>query len=131
MDRVESGDDIDPGIIKQVKVYIASKTASFRLATRWLGRHGQQGAWSRALCRKKTCRFFFAGWNAGGNRAQPAGCAEPYECRSSARKPILVWPQKRSAFRSRDGRSSDGIPESKIREYLKDAKKVRGLQLGA
>src|SRR5260370_3108562 len=25
MDRVESGDDIDPGIIKQVKVYIASK----------------------------------------------------------------------------------------------------------
>src|SRR5207237_7781706 len=25
MDRVESGDDIDPGIIKQVEVYIASK----------------------------------------------------------------------------------------------------------
>src|SRR6202020_1047203 len=25
LDRIESGDDIDPGIIKQVKVYIASK----------------------------------------------------------------------------------------------------------
>jgi DNA-directed RNA polymerase subunit beta len=25
MDKVESGDDVDPGIIKQVKVFIASK----------------------------------------------------------------------------------------------------------
>jgi DNA-directed RNA polymerase subunit beta len=29
MDQVESGDDIDPGIIKQVKVYIASKRQAF------------------------------------------------------------------------------------------------------
>src|SRR6266542_621101 len=42
MDRVESGDDIDPGIIKQVKVYIASKR-KMSVGDKMSGGHGNKG----------------------------------------------------------------------------------------
>ena len=42
MDRVESGDDVDPGIIKQVKVYIASKR-KLSVGDKMAGRHGNKG----------------------------------------------------------------------------------------
>jgi DNA-directed RNA polymerase beta subunit len=53
MDRVESGDDIDPGIIKQVKVFVASKR-KLSVGDKMAGRHGNKGV-VRASCRKKTC----------------------------------------------------------------------------
>ncbi|MCS7009369.1 MAG: DNA-directed RNA polymerase subunit beta, partial [Chthoniobacterales bacterium] len=40
--RIESGDDIDPGIIKQVKVYIASKR-KLSVGDKMAGRHGNKG----------------------------------------------------------------------------------------
>ncbi len=40
--RVESGDDVDPGIIKQVKVYIASKR-KLSVGDKMAGRHGNKG----------------------------------------------------------------------------------------
>jgi DNA-directed RNA polymerase subunit beta len=42
LDRVESGDDIDPGIIKQVKVFIASKR-KLSVGDKMAGRHGNKG----------------------------------------------------------------------------------------
>ena len=42
MERVQSGDDIDPGIIKQVKVYIASKR-KLSVGDKMAGRHGNKG----------------------------------------------------------------------------------------
>lgn len=42
MDRVEAGDDIDPGIIKQVKVYVASKR-KLSVGDKMAGRHGNKG----------------------------------------------------------------------------------------
>ncbi len=42
MDRLESGDDVDPGIIKQVKVYIASKR-KLSVGDKMAGRHGNKG----------------------------------------------------------------------------------------
>jgi len=42
LDRVESGDDIDPGIIKQVKVYVASKR-KLSVGDKMAGRHGNKG----------------------------------------------------------------------------------------
>ncbi|MGF1679004.1 MAG: DNA-directed RNA polymerase subunit beta [Candidatus Methylacidiphilales bacterium] len=42
MDRVESGDDVDPGIIKQVKVYVASKR-KMGVGDKMAGRHGNKG----------------------------------------------------------------------------------------
>ncbi len=42
MDRVESGDEVDPGIIKQVKVYVASKK-KLSVGDKMAGRHGNKG----------------------------------------------------------------------------------------
>jgi DNA-directed RNA polymerase subunit beta len=42
MERVEAGDDVDPGIIKQVKVYIASKR-KLSVGDKMAGRHGNKG----------------------------------------------------------------------------------------
>ncbi|NCD32692.1 MAG: DNA-directed RNA polymerase subunit beta [Spartobacteria bacterium] len=42
LDRLESGDDVDSGIIKQVKVYIASKK-KLSVGDKMAGRHGNKG----------------------------------------------------------------------------------------
>jgi DNA-directed RNA polymerase subunit beta len=42
LDRLESGDEVDPGIIKQVKVYIASKK-KLAVGDKMAGRHGNKG----------------------------------------------------------------------------------------
>ena len=42
LDRIESGDDVDPGIIKQVKVYIAKKR-KLSVGDKMAGRHGNKG----------------------------------------------------------------------------------------
>src|SRR5438128_3029441 len=48
MDRVESGDDIDPGIIKQVKGYIAN-TRKLTVGDKMAGRHGNKGVVARIV----------------------------------------------------------------------------------
>ena len=48
MDRLESGDDVDPGIIKQVKVYIASKK-KLSVGDKMAGRHGNKGVIARIV----------------------------------------------------------------------------------
>ena len=42
LDRIESGDDIDPGIIKQVKVFVAAKR-KLSVGDKMAGRHGNKG----------------------------------------------------------------------------------------
>ena len=48
MDSVEAGDDVDPGIIKQVKVYIASKR-KLSVGDKMAGRHGNKGVVARIV----------------------------------------------------------------------------------
>jgi DNA-directed RNA polymerase subunit beta len=48
MDRLESGDEVDQGIIKQVKVYIASKK-KLSVGDKMAGRHGNKGVVARIL----------------------------------------------------------------------------------
>ena len=48
MDRLESGDDVDPGIIKQVKVYVASKK-KLSVGDKMAGRHGNKGVIARIV----------------------------------------------------------------------------------
>jgi DNA-directed RNA polymerase subunit beta len=48
MDRLESGDDLDAGIIKQVRVYIASKK-KLSVGDKMAGRHGNKGVVARIL----------------------------------------------------------------------------------
>jgi len=47
-DRVESGDDVDPGMIKQVKVYVASKK-KISVGDKMAGRHGNKGVIARVV----------------------------------------------------------------------------------
>ncbi len=42
MDRLESGDEVDPGVVKRVKVYIASKK-KLSVGDKMAGRHGNKG----------------------------------------------------------------------------------------
>ncbi len=42
LDRVESGDDVEPGVIKEVKLYIASKR-KLAVGDKMAGRHGNKG----------------------------------------------------------------------------------------
>ncbi len=48
MERLESGDDVDAGIIKQVRVYIASKK-KLAVGDKMAGRHGNKGVVARIL----------------------------------------------------------------------------------
>jgi DNA-directed RNA polymerase subunit beta len=48
MERMESGDDVDPGIIKQVKVYVASKK-KLSVGDKMAGRHGNKGVIARVV----------------------------------------------------------------------------------
>jgi DNA-directed RNA polymerase subunit beta len=48
MERVESGDEVDTGIIKQVKVYIASKR-KLSVGDKMAGRHGNKGVVARIV----------------------------------------------------------------------------------
>ena len=81
MDRVESGDDIDPGIVKQVKVFVASKR-KLSVGDKMAGRHGNKGVVAKIVPEEDMP--YPAGWNSGGNRAQPARRALAHERRSGA-----------------------------------------------
>src|SRR6476619_563788 len=48
MERAESGDEVDVGIIKQVKVYIASKR-KLSVGDKMAGRHGNKGVIARIV----------------------------------------------------------------------------------
>jgi len=48
MDRLESGDEVDSGIIKQVKVYVAAKK-KLEVGDKLAGRHGNKGVVARIL----------------------------------------------------------------------------------
>ncbi|HIG26382.1 MAG TPA: DNA-directed RNA polymerase subunit beta [Verrucomicrobiales bacterium] len=48
VERVESGDDVDPGIIKSVRVYIASKR-KLSVGDKMAGRHGNKGVVARIV----------------------------------------------------------------------------------
>jgi len=48
LDRLESGDEVDPGIIKQVKVYVASKK-KLAVGDKMAGRHGNKGVIAKVV----------------------------------------------------------------------------------
>ncbi len=93
MDRVESGDDIDPGIIKQVKVYIASKR-KLSVGDKMAGRHGNKGVVARIVPEEDMP--YPRGRNAGRDRVESARRAEPYERRPGSRN--SPWRRCESAW---------------------------------
>ena len=119
--RIESGDDIDPGIIKQVKVYIASKR-KLSVGDKMAGRHGNKGVVAKIVPEEDMP--FLADGTPVDIVLNPLGVpsrmnvGQVLETHLGVAAKALGFKVATPVF--------DGIPESKIREYLKEAKKVEG-----
>src|ERR1700726_2679165 len=122
MDRVESGDDIDPGIIKQVKVYIASKR-KLSVGDKMAGRHGNKGVVARIVAEEDMP--FLADGTPVEIVLNPLGVpsrmnvGQVLETHLGVAAKALGFKVATPVF--------DGISEEKIRGYLKDARKQEGL----
>ena len=121
MDRVESGDDVDPGIIKQVKVYIATKR-KLEVGDKMAGRHGNKGVVAKIVPEEDMP--FLADGTPVEICLNPLGVpsrmnvGQVLETHLGVAAKALGFKVATPVF--------DGIPEEKIREYLKEAKKVEG-----
>jgi hypothetical protein len=82
--KLRKGDELPPGVIKLVKVYIAMKR-KLSVGDKMAGRHGNKGVIARILPDEDMP--YLPGWNAGRDRAQSAGRAFPYERRPDSGNP--------------------------------------------
>ncbi len=121
LDRAESGDEIDPGIIKQVKVYIASKR-KLSVGDKMAGRHGNKGVVARIVPREDMP--FLADGTPVDIVLNPLGVpsrmnvGQVLETHLGVAAKALGFKVATPVF--------DGITEKEIRDYLKEAKKVEG-----
>ncbi len=119
--RIESGDDIDPGIIKQVKVYIASKR-KLSVGDKMAGRHGNKGVVAKIVPEEDMP--YLADGTPVDIVLNPLGVpsrmnvGQVLETHLGVAAKALGFKVATPVF--------DGIPESKIREFLTEAKKVEG-----
>ena len=119
--RVESGDDIDPGIIKQVKVYIASKR-KLSVGDKMAGRHGNKGVVAK-IVPEEDMPYLDDGTpvdivlNPLGVPSR-MNVGQVLETHLGVAAKALGFKVATPVF--------DGIPESKIREYLTEAKTKDG-----
>jgi DNA-directed RNA polymerase subunit beta len=121
MEKVDSGDDVDPGIIKQVKVYIASKR-KLSVGDKMAGRHGNKGVVARIVPEEDMP--FLADGTPVDICLNPLGVpsrmnvGQVLETHLGIAAKALGFKVATPVF--------DGIHEKQIFDYLKDAKKVDG-----
>jgi DNA-directed RNA polymerase subunit beta len=121
LDRIESGDDIDPGIIKQVKVYIASKR-KLSVGDKMAGRHGNKGVVAK-IVPEEDMPFLHDGTpveivlNPLGVPSR-MNVGQVLETHLGVAAKALGFKVATPVF--------DGIEEPEIRKYLADAKKIDG-----
>ncbi|MEI6349724.1 MAG: DNA-directed RNA polymerase subunit beta, partial [Verrucomicrobiota bacterium] len=121
MDRIEAGDEIDPGIIKQVKVYIASKR-KLSVGDKMAGRHGNKGVVARIVPEEDMP--FLADGTPVEIVLNPLGVpsrmnvGQVLETHLGVAAKALGFKVATPVF--------DGIDEGRIFDYLKQAKKVDG-----
>jgi DNA-directed RNA polymerase subunit beta len=121
LDRIESGDDIDPGIIKQVKVYIASKR-KLSVGDKMAGRHGNKGVVAK-IVPEEDMPFLHDGTpveivlNPLGVPSR-MNVGQVLETHLGVAAKALGFKVATPVF--------DGIDEPEIRKYLSEAKKVDG-----
>ena len=82
VDKVQRGDELPPGVMKMIKVYVAVKR-KLQPGDKMAGRHGNKGVISAAFCRLKTCPIIDDGAPVD-IVLNPLGCAEPDECRTDS-----------------------------------------------
>jgi len=118
---VESGDDVDPGIIKQVKVYIASKR-KLSVGDKMAGRHGNKGVVAKIVPEEDMP--YLADGTPVDIALNPLGVpsrmnvGQVLETHLGVAAKALGFKVATPVF--------DGIPEKRIREYLEEARKVEG-----
>jgi DNA-directed RNA polymerase subunit beta len=121
LDKVESGDDIDPGIIKQVKVYIASKR-KLSVGDKMAGRHGNKGVVARIVPEEDMP--YLADGTPVDICLNPLGVpsrmnvGQVLETHLGVAAKALGFKVATPVF--------DGIKEEQIFEYMREAKKVEG-----
>ncbi len=121
LDRIESGDEVDPGIIKQVKVYVAKKR-KLSVGDKMAGRHGNKGVVA-TIVPEEDMPFLEDG-TAVDICLNPLGVpsrmnvGQVLETHLGVAAKALGFKIATPVF--------DGISESKIMEYLKEAKSQEG-----
>src|SRR4026209_1633761 len=120
-DRVESGEEIEPGIIKQVKVYIASKR-KLSVGDKMAGRHGNKAVVARIVPEEDMP--FLADGTPVDIVLNPLGVpsrmnvGQVLETHLGVAAKALGFKVATPVF--------DGIKEKQIRDYMKEARKVEG-----
>ena len=97
VERLKKGDELPPGVIKIVKVYVAIKR-KLSVGDKMAGRHGNKGVISKIL--PDRGHAVPRGRDPGGSRPQPARRSEPHERRPDPRDPPRVGRARAWAWRS-------------------------------
>ncbi|MCX6958681.1 MAG: DNA-directed RNA polymerase subunit beta [Verrucomicrobiae bacterium] len=119
--RIESGDDVDPGIIKQVKVYVASKR-KLSVGDKMAGRHGNKGVVAKIVPEEDMP--YLADGTPVDIVLNPLGVpsrmnvGQLLETHLGIAAKALGFKVATPVF--------DGIAEADIRKYLKEASKKDG-----
>jgi DNA-directed RNA polymerase subunit beta len=117
MERVEAGDEVDTGIIKSVKVYIASKR-KLSVGDKMAGRHGNKGVVAKIVPEEDMP--FLADGTAVDIVLNPLGVPSRMNV-GQVLETHLGWAARLLGLRFATP-VFDGIKEKEIRNYLKEAK---------
>src|SRR5688572_14037212 len=117
MERAEAGEEVDPGIIKQVKVYIASKR-KLSVGDKMAGRHGNKGVVAKIVPEEDMP--FLADGTPVDIVLNPLGVPSRMNV-GQVLETHLGWAAKLLGMRFATP-VFDGIKEKEIRGYLKEAK---------
>jgi DNA-directed RNA polymerase subunit beta len=116
LDRIEAGNDVDPGIIKQVKVYIASKR-KLSVGDKMAGRHGNKGVVAKIVAEEDMP--FLADGTPVDIVLNPLGVPSRMNV-GQVLETHLGWAARILGLRFSTP-VFDGIKEKDIRNYLKEA----------
>ena len=117
MERLEAGDEVDTGIIKSVKVYIASKR-KLSVGDKMAGRHGNKGVVAKIVAEEDMP--FLADGTAVDIVLNPLGVPSRMNV-GQVLETHLGWAARLLGLRFATP-VFDGIKEKEIRNYLKEAK---------
>jgi len=123
LDRLESGEEVEGGTIKQVKVYVAAKR-KLSVGDKMAGRHGNKGVVA-TIVPEEDMPFLEDG-TAVDICLNPLGVpsrmnvGQVLETHLGIAAKALGFTVATPVF--------DGIPESTIREYMQEAQKVEGFE---
>ncbi|WP_035607073.1 DNA-directed RNA polymerase subunit beta [Haloferula sp. BvORR071] len=121
LDQLEAGDDVDPGVIKEVKVFIAAKR-KLSVGDKMAGRHGNKGVVATIVPEEDMP--FLADGTPVDIVLNPLGVpsrmnvGQVLETHLGVAAKALGFKVATPIF--------DGIPESKIWEFMTEAKQVDG-----